>query len=454
MIRNFLRLGKPLLSTVTKRSKTITSALNYKFNTTTTTPVNPAIVAKKAMADHHNNIRLMQSLSTKMEEPDGITRVDLKTWEQQGFLGQMKEYSKGLEIYEVTGLPKDPEKNSPAGSWIRFKYALSSDSSIRDSWKKFYSEGVRVGKMLEIMDYLAGTVAYRYARANPTEKKVTMVTASVYDVAIFESNIRSDKDLLFTGYVCHIGKTSMEIRIDISHSESPDEQVGSAYFMFVARDATDYSKSFKLPELSFDGEKNPKKCVIRNEYGKRNKERKKIFSEKSVFKVPPSSEESIELHRLFKQTMDQANLLNYSKICATQHEKLLLMHVQDKNRHGKVFGGFVMREATELAWMTALLNGDGSFPQYIHIDDVAFVRPIPVGSITKFRAVVSYTEDNLMHVEVTADNLKANNQEERVFEVNVTFSLAGTPKPVIPTSYFDGMLYLEGKRRVNNFYLM
>ena len=78
-------------------------------------------------------------------------------------------------------------------------------------------------------------------------------------------------------------------------------------------------------------------------------------------------------------------MMNSSKICGTEHEKLILMHVQDKNRHGKVFGGFVMREATELAWMTALLNGDGSFPQYVHIDDVAFVRPIPVGSITKFK---------------------------------------------------------------------
>ena len=71
----------------------------------------------------------------------------------------------------------------------------------------------------------------------------------------------------------------MEIRIDISHSESPEDQVGSAYFMFVARNATDYSKAFTLPELSFEGEKNPNKCVIRNEYGKRNKERKKSFSE-------------------------------------------------------------------------------------------------------------------------------------------------------------------------------
>jgi hypothetical protein len=87
----------------------------------------------------------------------------------------MKEYSKGLEIYEVTNLPNTPGKNTPAGSWIRFKYSLGTDVPLRDSWKKFYSEGIRVGKMLEIMDYLAGTVAYRYAQANPAEKKVTMV---------------------------------------------------------------------------------------------------------------------------------------------------------------------------------------------------------------------------------------------------------------------------------------
>jgi acyl-CoA hydrolase len=76
-----------------------------------------------------------------------------------------------------------------------------------------------------------------------------------------------------------VGKTSLEIRIDISHSDVPEDQVGSAYFLFVARDATDYTKSYKLPELSFESEKNPKKCLIRDEYGKRNKERKKMFSE-------------------------------------------------------------------------------------------------------------------------------------------------------------------------------
>ena len=74
----------------------------------------------------------------------------------------------------------------------------------------------------------------------------------------------------------------MEIRIDISHSENPQDMAGSAYFMFVARDATDYSKAIELPELSFEGEKDAKKCALRNEYGKKNKSKKKLFSEVCV----------------------------------------------------------------------------------------------------------------------------------------------------------------------------
>jgi len=87
----------------------------------------------------------------------------------------MKEYAKGLEIYEVLNAPDIPGKNTPSGSWIRFKYPLQSDVGLRDSFKRFYSEGIRVGRMLEIMDYLAATVAYRYCKEDPKAKKVTMV---------------------------------------------------------------------------------------------------------------------------------------------------------------------------------------------------------------------------------------------------------------------------------------
>lgn len=78
----------------------------------------------------------------------------------------------------------------------------------------------------------------------------------------------------------------------------------------------------------------------------------------------------------------------YLPISSTRREKLILTHIQDKNIHGKVFGGYVMREAVELAWSVAYLSGDGSNPKYVQIDDVIFIRPIPVGSITDFQGSI------------------------------------------------------------------
>ena len=67
---------------------------------------------------------------------------------------------------------------------------------------------------------------------------------------------------------------------------------------------------------------------------------------------------------------------------------MILTHVQDKNAHGKVFGGYVMKEALELAWSVSYLNGDGTNPLYLHIDDVTFLRPIPIGSIVNFKGKI------------------------------------------------------------------
>jgi len=118
------------------------------------------------------------------------------------------------------------------------------------------------------------------------------------DMEIFESQIDSSKDLYLTvtnlsyfitinllkAYVCYVGKTSMEIRVDVSHSEDPKDQVAAAYSMFVSRDAEDYSKTYSLPDLSFEGENDEAKCLLRQELGKKNKKRRMEFAA-----VTPSS---------------------------------------------------------------------------------------------------------------------------------------------------------------------
>lgn len=39
----------------------------------------------------------------------------------------------------------------------------------------------------------------------------------------------------------------------------------------------------------------------------------------------------------------------------TERESTLLMHSQERNVHGKIFGGYLMRRAFEMGWLTAAL---------------------------------------------------------------------------------------------------
>lgn len=80
-----------------------------------------------------------------------------------------------MEIYEIGGLKDIPGKNTPSGSWTRFKFPLEKFPDMRQSFQRFFTEGIRIGRLVEIMDYVACTCAYRYAKEEPKDRKVTMV---------------------------------------------------------------------------------------------------------------------------------------------------------------------------------------------------------------------------------------------------------------------------------------
>ena len=64
----------------------------------------------------------------------------------------------------------------------------------------------------------------------------------------------------------------------------------------------------------------------------------------------------------------------------TKLEKTLIMHMQEKNIHGKIFGGYLMRESFEIAWLCAHLHANGDYPAIIHIDDINFLASVDIGS--------------------------------------------------------------------------
>eukprot|EP01034_Spumella_vulgaris_P029332 gene29331-36364_t len=64
------------------------------------------------------------------------------------------------------------------------------------------------------------------------------------------------------------------------------------------------------------------------------------------------------------------------------------MFPQDRNMHGKIFGGYVMRKAFELAWVSA---------------------PVNIGSVSEFTATVVYSRDEHLVVQVLAYSVDPQN---------------------------------------------
>ena len=138
----------------------------------------------------------------------------------------------------------------------------------------------------------------------------------------------------------------------------------------------------------------------------------------------------------------------------TKKTKSILMHIQDRNIHGKIFGGYLMKESIEFAWLVAYNYADGDHPEFEAIDDFNFINYVDIGSIVDFEAMVTYTQGGLIHVKVEAIKypkvIKDQEKEsQKCKELHITFKCKNKIlDPISPSSYEEAMIYLESKRRL------
>ena len=65
-------------------------------------------------------------------------------------------------------------------------------------------------------------------------------------------------------------------------------------------------------------------------------------------------------------------------IPSTRLSNILLTQPQHRNTAGRVFGGFLMRRAFELAFSTCYVFA-GARPHFLAIDEVTFKLPVEIG---------------------------------------------------------------------------
>jgi acyl-coenzyme A thioesterase 9 len=121
---------------------------------------------------------------------------------------------------------------------------------------------------------------------------------------------------------------------------------------------------------------------------------------KAQSRSPPSAEESRIIHDMFLAAKGPNNAMSGSKgpkttkpfhpMSDTVLTTVRVCHPQERNLHDLMFGGILMREAFELAFAAASLYCRGR-PLFRAIDELAFVHPVPIGSILQFTATIVYT---------------------------------------------------------------
>ncbi|EOX93679.1 Thioesterase/thiol ester dehydrase-isomerase superfamily protein [Theobroma cacao] len=333
--------------------------------------------------------------------------------------------------------PKDAPPQSelltktPSQSRTSIRYNLSSDYILREQYRDPWNE-VRIGKLLEDLDALAGTISVKHCSDDDsTTRPLMLVTASV-DKIVLKKPISVDIDLKIVGSVIWVGRSSIEIQLEVIQSTKEDSDVSdsvalTANFIFVARD----SKTGKAAPVNRLSPETEHEKFLFEEAEARSKLRKRKRIDRREF-------ENGELNRLESLLAegrifcDMPALADRDSILLrdTHLENAMICQPQQRNIHGRIFGGFLMHRAFELAFSTAYAFA-GLVPCFLEVDHVDFLRPVDVGDFLRLKSCVLYTElenpdQPLINVEVVAHVTRP---EIRSSEVSNTFYFTFTLRP-------------------------
>ena len=111
-------------------------------------------------------------------------------------------------------VPKPPTRTS-------IRYSFSADESLLEAYRNPWN-AVRVGRVLEDLDSLAGNIAFSHCDdADRATRPQLLVTASVDRVRLMRA-LKLEEDVILSGAVAWVGRSSMVIRMEAWPADHPD----------------------------------------------------------------------------------------------------------------------------------------------------------------------------------------------------------------------------------------
>nr|KAF6434917.1 acyl-CoA thioesterase 9 [Rousettus aegyptiacus] len=348
------------------------------------------------------------------------------------------------------GLPPRRMKDS----YIEVLLPLGSQPELREKYLTVQNT-VRFGRILEDLDSLGVLICYTHTKIHSTKMSpLSIVTALVDRIDMCKKNLSPEQDIKFSGHVSWVGKTSMEVKIKMFQLHDNEyDPVLEATFVMVARDSENKGPAFVNPLIPEGPEEEE---LFRK--GELNKGKRIVFDSTSLLKMAPSAEERTTIHEMFLSTLDSKTASFRSRVLPpnavwmenSKLKSLEICHPQERNIFNRIFGGFLMRKAYELAWATACSFG-GSRPFVVAVDDIMFQKPVEVGSLLFLSSQVCFTQGNYIQVRVHSEVASLDNKEHTTTNIfHFTFMSEKDVPLVFPRTYGESMLYLDGQRHFNS----
>ncbi|EDO45232.1 predicted protein [Nematostella vectensis] len=410
--------------------------------------------------------RLMASLAGTAQEPSMMDMADIARHLRQT-VGGTKEFWSG-ETTRPTNLPplEQPESQDMlparcmADSFQVAYLPLGSDRKRREKYLNFYNM-VRIGKILEDLDILAGWIAYLHIHGSKQEllsgmSPHTVVTALVDKIDLHDHAVLPDQDIKMEGNVTWAGRSSMEVTMRLSQlrADAHFKHLLDARFLMVSRDVHKGKAAMVNPLVAETPEERE---IIQK--GEENHVLTLDRWKTALTKVAPTAEESQIIHNLMlKSSLFDTSVKTSAKnkndqivmMGDTELSSLSICNPQQRNSHNKVFGGYLLRKAFGLAWASACLFCRTK-PQFVAMDDIWFRRGVEIGSLIEFTSQVVYTppeQTNRFQIMTVADVLDPGTGKRETTNVfYYTFESEMEVRPVAPRTYAEAMRYLDGKRR-------
>lgn len=334
----------------------------------------------------------------------------------------------------------------PLDTSIERTLPFSSDKKLRKKFMIIDKEipgNIRWGRLLEELDKIAEDIALDYVHQFEPDGRV--VTAAVDDIAL-HTPADITKDVHLRARINYVGRTSMEVGIRVDQHKDAEHSLAACYFTMVARKGEgDDAESLPIPPLEYESE------IEQRRYNDAIERRQKYREQIDALEEPPSKDEYQMLRELHKaQEKENFDGLLAGKQVRNSVER---MYPDLENVPQKIFGGYVIRRAYELA----LIQAEEIMPNrpiFVRVNRINFLQPIRIGDKLDFTSRVVYTGNTSMTLEIdirrtSMDKVTKALSNTCVFTfVNVDENLNPKPVPdVYPTTYAEDERYLKAHRR-------